>query len=87
MTVTRDDGRYTTIALARVGKDGAVDAPYFQRRFDHGETKEVRLHLADGDDRVVVRGPGGGGVRIRVLADGGAEEPGGYNDSGEGPGG
>ena len=71
--VTRDDGRYTTIALARVEKDGAVEAPYFQRRFDHGETKEVRLHLADGDDRVVVRGPGGGGVRIRVLADGGAD--------------
>jgi hypothetical protein len=50
-----------------------VDPPYFERRFDHNETKEVRLHLAEGDDRVVVLGPGGGGVRVRVLAGGGAD--------------
>jgi hypothetical protein len=73
VTVTRHDGRYTSIAVARVEKDGTVDAPYFERRFDHNETKEVRLHLAEGDDRVVVLGPGGGGVRIRVLAAGGAD--------------
>jgi hypothetical protein len=73
VTVTRHDGRYTSITVARVEKNGTVDAPWFERRFDHNETKEVRLHLADGDDRVVVRGPGGGGVRIRVLADGGVD--------------
>lgn len=73
VTVTRHDGRYTSIAVARVEKDGTVEPPYFERRFDHRDTKEVRLHLADGDDRVVVRGPGGGGIRIRVLADGGAD--------------
>jgi hypothetical protein len=73
VSVTRDDGRTTTIALARRDGDGSVDAPYFQRRFDHRDTKEVRIHLAGGDDRVVIRGPGGGGVRLRVLADGGAD--------------
>jgi surface antigen Omp85-like protein len=73
VTVTRDDGRFTTIALARRGEDGAVDAPYLQRRFDHRDTKEVRIHLAGGDDRVVIGGPSGGGVRLRVLADGGAD--------------
>jgi len=73
VTVTRHDGRFTSIAVARVKEDGTVDPPYFHRRFDHAETKEVRLHLANGDDRVVVEGPGGGGIRIRVLADGGAD--------------
>ncbi|HKU60975.1 MAG TPA: hypothetical protein VJQ44_07160 [Gemmatimonadales bacterium] len=73
ITVTRHDGRYTSIAVARVEKDGTVDPPYFERRFDHQDTKEVRLHLAEGNDRVVVEGPGGGGIRIRVLADGGAD--------------
>jgi hypothetical protein len=73
VTVTREDGRYTAIALAKADKDGSVDAPYLERRFDHQDTKEVRIHLAEGDDRVVVRGPGGGGVRLRVLADGGAD--------------
>ena len=73
VTVTRHDGRFTSIAVAKVEEDGTVDPPYIHRRFDHAETKEVRLHLADGDDRVVVEGPGGGGIRIRVLADGGAD--------------
>jgi hypothetical protein len=73
VTVTRADGRYTTIALARRDKDGVVEAPYLERRFDHRDTKEVRIHLANGDDRVMIGGPGGGGVRLRVLADGGAD--------------
>jgi hypothetical protein len=73
VTVTREDGRFTTVALARRDKDGSVDEPYLRRRFDHRDTKEVRIHLAEGDDRVLVAGPGGGGVRLRVLADGGAD--------------
>jgi hypothetical protein len=73
VTVTREDGRFTTITAAKRDKDGSVDAPYFQRRFDHRDTKEVRIHLVEGDDRVVIHGPGGGGVRLRVLADGGAD--------------
>jgi hypothetical protein len=73
VTVTREDGRFTAIALAKADQDGSVDPPYLERRFDHRDTKEVRIHLANGDDRVVVRGPGGGGVRLRVVADGGAD--------------
>jgi hypothetical protein len=73
VTVTREDGRFTDVALAKADKDGSIDAPYLERRFDHRDTKEVRIHLAEGDDRVVIRGPGGGGVRLRVIADGGAD--------------
>jgi hypothetical protein len=39
---------------------------YFSRRFHPEITKEVRLFLAGGDDRVVVRGQGGS-IRVRIL--------------------
>jgi hypothetical protein len=40
--------------------------PYFARRFHPDATKEVRLFLEGGDDRVVVRGKDGS-IRVRLL--------------------
>lgn len=65
-TVHRRDGRFTEISLSVV-ENGEAGEPYFTRRFDHDETKEVRLRLHGGDDRVRVTGEGGGGIRIRIL--------------------
>lgn len=65
--VHRVDGRITEVSLAAVNESGEPGTPYFRRRFDHDETKEVRLFLHSGADRVRIRGEGGGGVRIRVL--------------------
>lgn len=45
-----------------------AEAPFFRRRFLPGETREVRLYLAAGNDRVVVRGRPS---RITVRALGG----------------
>jgi hypothetical protein len=73
-TVHRLDGEITEITLAVQGEDGGAEEPYFRRRFDHGETDEVRLTLHNGDDRVRVEGEGGGGVRIRVLPGKGADQ-------------
>ncbi|HEY7505219.1 MAG TPA: hypothetical protein VH700_14035 [Gemmatimonadales bacterium] len=67
VTVHRLDGRFTEVSLAAVGENGKLEDPYFTRRFDHDETKEVRLMLHGGADRVEVKGEGGGGVRVRVL--------------------
>jgi hypothetical protein len=64
--VHRVDGRFTEVSLA-VAKNGEPEEPYFRRRFDHEETKEVRLIMHNGTDRVRVWGEGGGGVRVRVL--------------------
>jgi hypothetical protein len=41
-------------------------APYFQRRYDPQETKEIRVYLRGGDDRAV-RGPDTERVFIRVI--------------------
>jgi hypothetical protein len=72
--VHRVDGKITEVSLAVIGGNGEPGEPYYRRRFDHGDTKEVRLHLHSADDRVRVRGEGGGGVRIRVLPGKGTDQ-------------
>ncbi len=52
----------------------AAAEPYYRRRFDHEETDEVRLFLHGGNDRAVVRGPGDGGVQVRVISGKGTDE-------------
>jgi hypothetical protein len=54
---------------------GAVDVavlsgkgtPYYHRRFDPRETKEVRVYLHNGDDTAVVRGDVASKVKVRVI--------------------
>lgn len=47
--------------------DGALpSAPYFERVFSPGETREVRIYLHDGDDAAVVRG-GATDIAVRVI--------------------
>ena len=50
-----------------VARSGAGQEPYFSRRFRRDATKEVRLFMENGDDRVVLRGEDGG-VYTRILA-------------------
>ncbi|HET8656715.1 MAG TPA: BamA/TamA family outer membrane protein [Longimicrobiaceae bacterium] len=45
--------------------------PYFHRLFPRSETREVRLKMHGGDDRVTVRGGTGPGVTVRVVGGGG----------------
>jgi hypothetical protein len=63
----RVDSRFTEVTVAPRDSGGTAAAPFYRRRFDHDETGEVRLFLHGGDDRVVVRGDAGGGVRLRVI--------------------
>lgn len=44
-----------------------ADEPYFERRFIESETREVRIYLRDGDDRIVFRGPGDSDILVRVI--------------------
>lgn len=54
------------VSLAALGADGTPAPAHFTRVFRHGETREVRLLLGGGDDRVIARGTGDG-VRVRVA--------------------
>ncbi len=42
--------------------------PYFHRRFEAATTKEIRVYLYGGNDKVVVTGGRHGGVLLRVIA-------------------
>jgi hypothetical protein len=72
--VHRVNDRFAEVSLAEVGESGEAGEPYFRRRFDHEDTKEVRLMLQGGADRVRVWGEGDGGVRLRVLPGKGADQ-------------
>lgn len=55
--------------------DGSVDVriqsgkygPYFQRRFNRGETREIRLYLHDGDDSASVSGDVQQSITLRII--------------------
>ena len=60
----------TVRAFASATATSAPAPARFRRRFEACETKEVRLYLRAGDDRIRVTGPKSG-VQVRVIADGG----------------
>ncbi len=60
-----DGSLEVTVSVSAGG--GPAAEPYYRRRFDPKETKEVRLYLAGGDDRVVSEGPAKGAIKVRVL--------------------
>ena len=62
--IDRTDPDFVTVSLADPQRAGA---PYLQRRFSANETREIRLHMKRRDDRILVRGDGGGGIKIRVV--------------------
>jgi hypothetical protein len=57
-------GGYIDIAVSERTNDGV---PFFQRRFDSGETQEIRIHLLGGDDSVTVRGSAKLGSKVRIV--------------------
>lgn len=59
----RDDG--STEVTVAASQEGA--APWFRRRFLPDETKELRIHLRDGDDEVIVTGDAPPGMAIRIV--------------------
>jgi hypothetical protein len=70
VTIARltDDAVEVTVSLAA---DGA--SPHYQRRFVPDETREVRIYLHGGDDRVERTGPAKGPIKVRVIAGGGSK--------------
>ena len=48
--------------------------PYFRRRFQSDDTREIRLYLRGGDDRFIVRGARESDIVLRVEGGAGADE-------------
>ncbi len=71
VAVTREpNGRTRVVVRRRSDGDDSPGEPLFARRFDPDTTREIRIYLRGGDDRVVVAG-GPGPIRLHVVAEGG----------------
>jgi hypothetical protein len=62
--IDRTDPDFVTVSLADAE---SPEAPYLQRRFSSDETREIRVYMKRRDDRIIVRGEGGSGIKIRVI--------------------
>jgi hypothetical protein len=71
-SVSRTPDGSVTVSLTRAS--AGAKAPYFTRRFEDGETHDIRVFLGLGDDTATVRGDGGGGITVRILGDSGADQ-------------
>jgi hypothetical protein len=71
VTVTRLDDRSARVTVSSREQG---DVPYFQRTFRSSETREVRLYLNGGDDRVEVEGEGAMPMKVRLIGGGGSDE-------------
>jgi len=58
------DGRLTLRVTPR-----ATGVPSFERTYDPSDTREVRVYLRGGADRVAVAGPGPARILVRVIGD------------------
>jgi hypothetical protein len=69
-----DAGEEVRVRRGAAGLDVAIarrgEAPYLTRHFRAGVTREVRLHLHGGADRVEISGDGPASIRLRVIAGG-----------------
>jgi hypothetical protein len=64
VTITASDSEHTTINASVAG----APAPYFTRMFDAEDTKEVRIYIHGGEDRIERSGREGS-IQVRVIAD------------------
>jgi hypothetical protein len=67
------DVELTIRARGTAAANGAEE-PQFRRRFDRADTREVRLYLRGGDDRVVARGARASDIELRLDGGPGADE-------------
>ena len=55
------------ISVSLRDESGAVQNPYYHRRFLPHDTKEVRIYLYEGDDHVITQGEAKGKIKVRVI--------------------
>lgn len=68
----RDGGLLLTILPAETGE--AASDPYFQRVFSPLETREIRIYLHGGDDKVRLEGELESSMVVRIIGGGGEDE-------------
>ncbi len=65
--IIRGDARYATVEIRQAASRGSSDRVWFRRTFDARSTREIRVYLHGGDDRVVVRGNADNTIVVRAV--------------------
>ena len=73
VTIDRLDGGRLAVRFA--AQEPAGREPYLARTLDPRETREVRLYLYGGADRVIVRGDGDDAITVRIIGGGVIDVP------------
>lgn len=68
-----NDNRTKVTVFSTDGDDGA-QTPYYQRVFDHEQTREIRLYGGDGDDTFRITGVAKGGMKLRIIGENGFDQ-------------
>ena len=66
-TVTRSGDGIVDVSIQSGG-----GAPYFQRRFDARDTREIRIYLHGGNDRATVQGMVRSSIEVRIIGGNGS---------------
>lgn len=72
--IIRMDGRTGVKLYLKQDLEKTNYKPYYQKVFDHSITKDLRIHLLNGDDKAIVRGKVNSGIIIRIIGGEGEDE-------------
>jgi len=60
-------GDSVKVTVFKINKGGERDNKLYERTFQGGVTKEIRLYGMGGDDEFLTHGDGGGGIVVRIV--------------------
>ena len=72
--VERKPGGDVLVKISALKKADEKEGPYYERLFLKKETREIRLYGLGDDDRFLINGERGNGIRIRVIGGNGGDE-------------
>ena len=72
--VERVNDQQTRVTLSGMDKNGNASDPYYQRTFDHGQTREIRLYGQKGKDEFRISGSVNKGLKVRIVGEKGEDK-------------
>jgi hypothetical protein len=71
-TIDKKEGGNTHVTINKIDKHGMVSSTIYDREFDAGVTKELRIYGLEDDDSFVIKG-GNSPIRIRIIGGSGKD--------------
>ena len=72
--VERLNNTETKVTVYTLSDKGKEKDKFYQRVFNHSETKEIRLYGLDGQDEFEVKGKVDKGIKVRIIGGGGKDD-------------